>query len=382
MSPCRMKYKGIVRSPREYLGDMKHEKLEIGKPNVKGMLPESLTAALAPLGVPAFRSKQLFGWIHRKLATDFAAMTDLPVEFRARLADTFELSTLRTRIALPAADNTTKYIFALEDKHSIETVFIPEPTRGTVCISTMVGCPFACPFCATGQGGFVRNLTAAEIVDQVYRVQAAQPDGARITNVVYMGMGEPLANYEQVLRSVRLLISPLGLDLAQRHITISTVGITPGIERLADEGLQVNLAISLHNPTQAGRLKLLPIAKKFPLEGLMSAARRYVHTTGRKVTFEYTVVPGKNDSEEDAGKLARLTRHLQCMVNVIPLNPTEYAYIRLSSTELHTRAERFAALLKSHGVETSLRRSRGGEVAGACGQLRRDTEEIVEEDKT
>lgn len=360
---------------------MKHEILETGKPDVKGMLPEALAAALAPLGAPAFRSKQLFGWIHRKLVTDFAAMTDLPAEFRARLADTFVLGSIRTRIALPAADGTTKYIFALEDKHSIEAVYIPEPTRGTVCISTMVGCPFGCPFCATGQSGFVRNLTAAEIVDQVYRIQSALPEGSRITNVVYMGMGEPLANYEQVLRSVRLLISPLGLDMAQRHITISTVGITPGIERLADEGLQVNLAISLHNPTQAGRLRLLPIAKKFPLEGLMTAARRYVHATGRKVTFEYTVVPGKNDSEEDAGKLARLTRHLQCMVNVIPLNPTEYAYIRLSKAELHTRAERFTALLKSHGVEAALRRSRGGDVGGACGQLRRDQEALEEKDK-
>lgn len=353
---------------------MTQEPLAPGKPDVKGMFPEELAAALSALGAPAFRGKQLFGWMHRKLAGDFAGMTDLPAELRVRLADTFMLTALRTRIALPSADGTTKYIFALSDNQSVEAVYIPEATRNTVCISTMVGCPFGCTFCATGQGGFVRNLSAAEIVEQVYRIQAALPEGTRISNVVYMGMGEPLANYEQVLRSVRLLISPLGLDLAQRHITLSTVGVTPGIERLAEEGLQINLAISLHAPTQAARQKFLPIAKKYPLDGLMSAARRFVHRTGRKISFEYTVVPGKNDFEEDAHKLARLTRHLQCMVNVIPLNPTDAQPSRLPPAELRARAERFTALLKSLGVEVALRRSRGSDVTGACGQLRRDTE--------
>ena len=218
----------------------------------------------------------------------------------------------------------------------------------------------------------MRNLTAAEIVDQAYRVQAALPAGRRVTNVVYMGMGEPLANYDAVLRSVRLLVHPMGLNLAQRHITLSTVGITPGIERLADEGLQVNLAISLHAPTQQGRLRLLPIAKKYNLDGLLAAVRHYVHRTGRKVAFEYTVVPGSNDSAADAEALAQLVRGLQAMVNVIPLNATDGLSrdMQHPAPALLAAAERFAAELRRRHVEAAVRRSRGQEVAGACGQLR------------
>jgi 23S rRNA (adenine2503-C2)-methyltransferase len=342
----------------------------------KGMFPEELAALLTPLGVPAFRAKQIFAWLHRRLVTDFAAMTDISTELRATLAANFALTVLQVRQAVSSPDGTTKYLFALADGHIVETVYIPETARGTVCVSTMVGCPFGCTFCATGQSGFVRNLSAAEIIDQVYRIQAALPEGRRVTNVVYMGMGEPLANYDNVLRSVRLLIHPQGLDLAQRRITISTVGLTPAIERLAEEGLQVNLAISLHAPTQAGRVRLLPIAKKYPLPELMAAARQYVLRTGRKVTFEYTVIPGSNDHEEDALALAGLVRHLQCLVNVIPLNPTAGmpSGMRLPATELVTRAEQFVILLRRHGVEAALRRSRGGDVAGACGQLRNRAE--------
>jgi 23S rRNA (adenine2503-C2)-methyltransferase len=347
-----------------------------GKPDLKGLFPDELALALAPLSVPAFRAKQVFRWLHQKLVTDFAAMSDLPAALRDALAGAFTLTALRTRQADAAADGTTKFLFTLADGQMIETVYIPAPARGTVCLSTMVGCPFGCTFCATGQSGFTRNLTAAEIIDQVYRVQASLPEGQRVTNLVYMGMGEPLANYEQTLRSVRLLLHPLGLDLAQRRITLSTVGLAPAMERLADEGLQLNLALSLHAPTQAGRLKLLPIAKKYPLESVMAAARYYVRRTGRKVAFEYTVVPGSNDSAEDAAALSALLRHLQCMVNVIPLNPTEGLPVglRLPAAELPARAARFLHLLRGHGVEAALRRSRGGEIAGACGQLRRQVE--------
>ena len=338
---------------------------------MRGFFPEELTAVLQPLQAPAFRTRQLFSWLHRRHAAAFSEMTDLPAAFRAQLAEQYTLTTLQTQQVTTARDGTAKYLFTLADGQQIETVYIPEPSRGTVCVSTMVGCPFGCVFCATGQGGFRRNLLAAEIVDQVYRIQASLPVGQRISNVVYMGMGEPLANYDQVLRSVRLLIHPQGLDLAQRHITLSTVGITPGIEQLAEEGLQVNLAISLHAPTQAGRLQLLPIAKKYPLDGLMTAVRHYVRRTGRKVTFEYTVVPGANDREEDAARLAELISHLQCLVNVIPLNPTSGLPVELQrkTTEHLAAAAHFTALLRQHNVEVALRRSRGGEVTGACGQL-------------
>ena len=345
------------------------------QPDLKGLFPEELAAAVAPLGAPAFRGRQLFGWMHRRLVTDFAAMTDLPVELRARLTAEFRLTALREASRATAADGAVRYLFALVDGNTVETVYLPGPTRNTVCVSSQVGCPFGCTFCATGQSGFTRNLTAAEIVDQVYRVQAELTEGRRISNVVYMGMGEPLANYEQVMRSVRLLIHPLGLNLAQRHVTLSTVGITPGIERLADEGLQVNLAISLHAPTQSRREKLVPIAKKYGLTELMAAARRYVHKTGRKVTFEYTVVPGSNDSDDYARELAALVRGLQALVNVIPLNPTDGmpSGLKLSPRELLAAAERFTVRLTALGVEAALRRSRGEEVTGACGQLRRRT---------
>jgi len=341
--------------------------------DLKGLFPDELAAALERLGTPAFRGKQLFHGLHQRLQADFAAMTDLPAQLRQTLAEHFRVTTLETRRVAPSPDGTTKYLFALSDGLLIETVYLPEATRGTICVSTQVGCPFGCIFCATGQSGFTRNLTAAEIVDQVYRVQAALPAGRRVSNVVFMGMGEPLANYDETLRAVRLLIHPSGLNLAQRHITISTVGITPGIERLMEEGLQVNLAVSLHSPTQNGRARLLPVAKKYPIGDLMTAVRQYVRRTGRKVTFEYTVVPGANDTEEDALSLTHLVHKLQCLVNVIPLNPTlgQPAKLRASNAEIATAAERFTHRLQQLGVETALRRSRGGEVAGACGQLRR-----------
>ncbi|MHB9024963.1 MAG: 23S rRNA (adenine(2503)-C(2))-methyltransferase RlmN [Armatimonadota bacterium] len=344
-----------------------------GKPGLKGLLPEEIAARLAPLGAPAFRGKQLFAWLHRRFAGSFDEMTDQPREARQLLEDNFRLTTLRVKQEHAAPDGTVKYLFELPDGQCIETVYIPEARRATVCVSTQVGCAFRCTFCATGQSGFTRHLTAAEIVDQVYRVQAMLPEGRHITNVVYMGMGEPLANYDNVLRSVRLLTHPLGMHLGQRHLTISTVGLAPGIERLADEGLQVNLAISLHAPTQAARVKLVPIAKKHDLDSLMVAARLYVKRTGRKVTFEYTVIPGSNDSPEDAKALAALVRHLQCVVNVIPLNPTEGLPpgMRLPESALRQKAEEFTELLRTHHVEAVLRRSRGQEVQGACGQLRR-----------
>jgi len=342
------------------------------KPDVKELYPEELTALLIAQGIPAFRSRQLFDWLHRRVVTEFPAMDNLPAALRATLAEHYILTTLQAAQEERARDGTTRTLFQLTDGLSIETVAIPEKERVTVCVSTQVGCPFGCVFCVTGQSGFTRNLRAAEIIEQVYRMQASLPEGRRVTNVVYMGMGEPLANYDAVLRSVRLLIHPQGLNLAQRHVTLSTVGNTPGIERLTGEGLQVNLAISLHSPTQEGRLRLLPIANTYALTGLMTAVRQYVRHTGRKVTFEYTVAPGRNDREEDAAGLAELLRGLQAMVNVIPLNPgaTLPRDLQLAPEVLLAAAERFTALLQRRHVEAALRRSRGQEVSGACGQLR------------
>jgi 23S rRNA (adenine2503-C2)-methyltransferase len=340
-----------------------------GNADVKELFPEELAEVLTALGAPAYRAKQLFSWMHRRLATAVDAMTDLPAALRAALAERCRLTALETRRRVEAADGTVKYLFGLADGRAVESVRIPEEDRVTVCLSTMVGCPFGCGFCATGQGGFERNLTAAEIVDQVYRVQADLPAGQQVTNVVYMGMGEPLANYDAVVRSVRLLNHPLGLNIGQRRITLSTVGIVPGIERLADEGLQVGLAISLHAPTQAARARIVPIAKKYPLETLIAAARQYVRRTGRKVTFEYTVVPGQNDADADADALAALVRGLQSLVNIIPLNPTP-GFKTAKGADLRAAADRFTSALRARGVEAARRKSRGAEVGGACGQLK------------
>jgi 23S rRNA (adenine2503-C2)-methyltransferase len=351
---------------------MSNDNGHVRLPDLRGLLPDALAGTLTELGAPSYRARQVFAWLHRRGATNFDAMTDQPAEFRRLLAEHAAFTTLRAVECHAAPDGTAKYLFALADGETIETVSIPDGGRVTVCVSTQVGCAFGCVFCATGARGFTRQLTAAEIVDQVYRVQAALPDGARVTNVVFMGMGEPLANFEELLLALRLLTHPLGLDLAQRRLTVSTVGLPPGIERLADAGLQVNLAISLHAPTQAGRLKLLPIARKYDLEAVMAAARYYLRRTGRKVSFEYTVVPGSNDTPADADALAALVRGMQAMVNVIPLNPTEGMPPGMQHTraELIARAQAFTELLRARRVEVALRRSRGSEVAGACGQLK------------
>jgi len=330
------------------------------------LLPEELKDEMLPLGMPAFRAKQLFGWMHKRNVTDYDDMVNLPVDLRVKLAASYPLTKLEEQQVSRSDDGTVKYLFALGDGETIETVFIPSGSRTTVCISTMVGCPFGCVFCATGQSGFRRNLTAAEIVGQVYHIQVLLGKEKRISNVVFMGMGEPLANYDEVIRAVRLLIHPDGLNLAQRHITISTVGIIPGILRLAKEGIQVNLAISLHSPFQNVREQMLPVAKQYPLRELMIAVREYLTETGRKVTFEYTVIHGKNDSAVDATALANLLRRMCCMVNVISMNPTPDMPTKTTVQE----AAYFAAQLVDAGVEAVLRRSRGSEIDGACGQLR------------
>lgn len=332
------------------------------KPDLLGLLPEELALFLRGLGQPAYRARQVFAWLHR--GAGFADMTDLPVPVRERLAELAVAGTLALAEQQTAPDGATRFAFRTADGQIIESVLIPHPGRITVCVSSQIGCAIGCSFCATGQQGLVRSLSAGEIVEQVVRAQrAAAPE--RVSNIVFMGMGEPLANYEQVVRAVRLLNHPWGLHLGARHLAISTCGLPQQIRRLAQEGLQVALAISLHGATDEVRNQLVPINRTHPLAQVIAAAREYAQVTGRKVAFQYVVVPGLNDTAEQAQALARLLWGMPAMVNLIPRNP-----IRPEERFDPAPAARFAARLRALGLEVAVRRSRGAEVLGACGQLR------------
>jgi 23S rRNA (adenine2503-C2)-methyltransferase len=333
-----------------------------GKADLLGMLPEELETFLRALGQPAYRARQLFAWLHRGAA--FEEMTDLPAPLRERLAALASAARLRPVERVDAPDGATKFGFRTTDGHTIETVLIPQGQRRTVCVSSQVGCAFRCAFCATGRQGLTRSLSAGEIAAQVVLVQKAVLP-ARVSNVVFMGMGEPLANLEAVMKAVRLLNHPYGLAIGARHIAISTCGLPEQIVRLGKAKSQVALAISLHAATDEVRAGLVPISRKHPLRELMGAVRRYVRETGRKVSFEWVVVPGVNDTPEQARLAAELLRRLPSMVNVIPRNPIDQ-----EGAADPGPAYRFAALLSRHGVEAVVRRSRGAEVLGACGQLR------------
>ncbi len=335
------------------------------------LLPDEMQALLADLGPlgPSYRARQVFSWLHRGAGLE--EMTDLPAALRRKLAERACAGSLRAHERQTAPDGAARFAFATADGHLVETVLIPHPSRSTVCVSSQIGCAYRCPFCATGRRGLVRDLTAGEIVEQVIRVQQAiRPQ--RVTNIVFMGMGEPLANYDAVMKAVRLLNHPWGLHIAARHIAISTCGLPDGIRRLTSEGLQVALAISLHAATDDLRSRLVPVNREHPLAEVMGAAKEWVHRTRRKVAFQYVVVPGVNDTPEQARHLARRLKGLVAMVNLIPQNPPE---ADRPATQPAGRPDpgpalAFARRLRSLGLEVAVRRSRGAEVLGACGQLR------------
>jgi len=335
---------------------------ETGKPDLTGLLPDELQAFLESLGEPKYRARQLFSWLHR--GASFEEMTDLPRPLRERLAKRAVGHPLRIETQAEAPDGASKFAFRTADERIVETVLIPHERRTTVCVSSQIGCALGCRFCATGQHGLVRDLTAGEIVQQVSGVHSRRPD-RRVTNVVFMGMGEPLANYRAVLRAVHLLNHPWGLRIGARHIAISTCGLPDQIRRLARERLQVALAISLHAATDELRSELVPINRVHPIAEVIAAARFFAEETGRKVAFQYVILPGVNDSPDQARRLARLTRGLPAMVNVIPQNP-----IRGLPPAEAAAAARFARLLRERGVAVAVRKSRGADVLGACGQLR------------
>jgi len=340
-------------------------------------LPE-LEARFRDTGLPAYRARQVWGWVYGRLVADYAAMTTLPTALRADLAAELPISTLEP-VRVLSADNgeTLKTLFRTGDGELVETVLMLYPDRATVCVSCQVGCAVGCAFCATGLGGLTRNLSAGEMVAQVVAAaRQAKERGRSLTNIVMMGMGEPFHNYAETMKMVAILHDPAGMSLGARRITISTSGVVPKIDALAEEPWQLNLAVSLHAPNDALRDRLVPLNRRYPVAELMAACRRYTEKTGRRVSFEYALMRGINDGDETAGELAELLDGTLCHVNVIPLNPVDVLpYERPDPAGI----ERFAATLRDAGIPTTVRYSRGLEIDAACGQLRAKAERLATE---
>ena len=318
---------------------------------------------------PAFRARQVWGWLYQHFAPDFEAMTNLPIALRERLSAGATLDIGQVVLSQSSSDgHTKKVLFRLPDGQFIETVLMRYERRRTLCISTQAGCAMGCVFCATGQMGFSRNLTIAEIVGQVIHfARELAAEKLNVTNIVMMGMGEPLHNYEHSLAAVDRLTDPAGLGLGARKITLSTVGLVPAIRRFADEQRQTPLAVSLHAATDEERSRLLPVNRRWPLAELMDACRYYVEMTGRRMTFEWALIAGENDTEEQALKLGSLLQGMLCHVNLIPLNPTAGYGGTPSSPE---SVSRFQEVLTKFGVTSTVRVRRGIDIQAGCGQLR------------
>lgn len=348
------------------------------QPSIYDLSLAELRESLAAWDVPAYRARQVARWLYQRLVTGFAEMTDLPAGLRARLADSFVIDPPVESVSLCSADGSTrKALLQLADGQTIETVLMEYGAtergraRATVCVSTQAGCAMACVFCATGQQGFLRNLTSGEIVAQVlHYARLLREENGHLTNLVFMGMGEPLANYDPVMRAIRLLADPEGFGLGQRHMTLSTVGLVPMIRRFAGEGLQVGLAVSLHSPDDAERQRLVPTAKHGVVE-ILAAAREWSEQTGRRFSIEYALVDGQNDTPEGAAALAELLQNVPCHVNLIPVNPTANPATPRSR---RPRVLAFQRVLQERGINATVRAEKGIDIAAGCGQLRGDVE--------
>lgn len=330
---------------------------------------ETVRFLVEELGEARFRADQVFRWVHGHGASSFDVMTNVPAATRVRLGEAARVGTLEVHLVQTSGDGTRKLQFLTADGRAIESVLIPDGNKLTLCISSQVGCALGCDFCATAKLGLTRNLTAGEIVDQVYRVRrlvAELAPGRRITNLVYMGMGEPLHNYTELLRSIRILSDQLGCALSPRRVTVSTAGLVPALEQLGRESLRPNIAISLNATTDAVRDRIMPINKKWNLAALLDAVRRYPLEERRRMTFEYVLLAGINDSTEDAVRLGRLLRGIRCKVNLIPWNPHPGASYQRPRPEAIAR---FQEEVKRAGLPAYLRTPRGDDISAACGQL-------------
>ena len=339
------------------------------KQDLKSMTLAEMQEAFAALGEPKFRAKQVFTWLHRG-ASRFDEMTNLSKPLREKLDGLYFITAPRVaRKQVSKLDGTIKYLWQLGDGNCVESVVMQYHHGNTVCISSEVGCPMGCKFCASTLGGLVRRLTPAELLDQVLFSQL--DSGLPISNIVLMGIGEPLDNFDAVMRFLELVNSPEGLNIGMRHISLSTCGLVDKIELLAERNLQLTLSVSLHSPDNESRSKIMPVNKRWPVEQLLAACRAYFEKTGRRVSFEYTMIDGVSDAPEQAELLAKKLHGMQAHVNMIPLNNVEESGLRCSS---HAAIERFQKILESHGVTATVRRTLGSDIDASCGQLRRKFE--------
>jgi 23S rRNA (adenine2503-C2)-methyltransferase len=347
--------------------------------DIKSLLLSELQEQLRELGEPSYRVRQITDWLYKRRVDTIDKMTDLPQPLRRRLSETFSLGKIGLVRILGARDTTRKFLFRLADENLIESVLIPASPalyggtsdRRTICVSTQVGCAYGCKFCASGLEGFSRNLSANEIVDQIIAVESETAE--KIDNVVFMGMGEPLANFQNVLRAIRIINAEWGLGIGARHITISTSGLAPQIRKLAEERLQIRLAVSLHGATDDVRNRIMPINRRYNIETLLSACDYYTARKKQHLTFEYILIADMNDSDDQARLLSRHAQRLSAKVNLIPYN-TVFGLRWARPSE--NRQEKFLAILRGRGIPATLRREKGHEIDAACGQLRLQTERV------
>ncbi len=335
--------------------------------DIKSLSLDELKTEVVKLGEKPYRAKQLYEWMHVKLARSYGEMTNLPKDLREKLSEDYEYISLKeVTVQTSGLDGTKKYLFELADGNLVEGVWMQYHHGNSVCISSQVGCRMGCRFCASTLDGLERNLTPSEMLDQIYAI--SRSTGERVSNVVVMGTGEPLDNYDNLLRFIHMVTDESGLNISQRNITVSTCGIVEYMKRLADQKLQITLALSLHGSTQEKRRELMPVANRYDISEVIDACRYYFDQTGRRVTFEYSLVGGVNDTDEDAENLCRLIDGLNCHVNLIPVNPIkERDYVGSERKDVL----RFQKKLEKRHINATIRREMGRDIDGACGQLRR-----------
>jgi len=334
--------------------------------NIKDYDLEDLKEELKTMGEKSFRAEQIFKWLYQDKVTSFDEMLNLSLELREKLKQNYSICNFNILKKLESKDGTIKYLFDVLDDNAIETVLMSYHHGYSVCVSTQIGCKMGCKFCASTGIKFIRSLTAGEIVEQIIKIE--QDTGVKVSNIVFMGIGEPLDNYENVIKAIRILNNPKGLNIGARHISVSTSGLVPMIYKLAEENIQCTLSISLHATTDEKRSSMMPVNKLYNIEQLIKACKDYIQVTNRRVSFEYALAKDNNDNLEDAERLVKLLRGMNCHVNLIPINKIENGKFDKSTNE---NIMRFRDYLNDHGIVATIRRELGSDIEAACGQLRR-----------